>query len=294
MSNFGMGWRNHVFTTPSATLETFGPGTVTAGALTALQDMRLSKRVTLTDTTAGEGAATVGLHWFVDSGSAVAIRLIGLLNYTVSAPGATAINWSITIAKASGGALSDEPLTVYERPSDDFPSHLWKLLDTEIDDAYDVILTVSASFGSGGGTLSFTPGALWLSPWWTLPRGLEASWWQKQNDLGRMGLSEGNQGYPRRRKRRRVFGGRAVHIPFEYAYGDETDPTVLDVQQLLYRVGTTEPIALFPRTLNRAGALSAHVMHRLGVYGHFSDTGRIEEMGGDEYQWTGVELAELM
>lgn len=294
MSSFGLGWRNHVFYTPDATLETFGPGTVTAGSLSALQDMRLSKRVTLTDTIVGAGSATVGIHWAVDSGDAVAIRLIGMLNYTLVATGATSVTWFLTVAKASGGGLSDEPLVVYERPSGDFPSHLWQLLDEEIPDAYDVILTVSAAFGSSGGTLSFTPGALWLSPWWTLPRGLEASWWQKVDDRGRMGLSDGNQGYPRRRKRRRLFGGRAVHIPFANAYGDEADASVLDVQQLLYRVGTTEPIVLFPRTLNAAQVLSAHVMHRLGVYGHFSDTGRIEEMGGDEYQWTGMEVAELM
>lgn len=294
MSNFGLAWRNHVFYTPSATLETFGPGTVTAGALSALQDMRLSKRVTLTDTTAGAGSATVGIHWAVDSADAVPIRLIGMLNYTVVATGATSVTWFVTIAKAGGGALSDEPLAVYQWPSADFPSHMWKLLDEEIPDAYDVILTVSAEFGSGGGTLVFTAGALLLSPWWTLPRGLEASWWQKPDDRGRMGLSEGNQGYPRRRKRRRVFGGRAVHIPFANAYGDENDASVLDVQQLLFRVGTTEPVVLFPRTLNAAGVLSAHVMHRLGVYGHFSNTGRIEDTGGDEFQWTEMEVSELM
>lgn len=294
MSNFGLGWRNHVFYTPGATLETFGPGTVTAGALSALQDMRLSKRVTLTDTTVGAGSATVGIHWAVDTADAVAVRLIGMLNYTLVATGALSVTWFVTIAKAGGGALSDEPLVVYERPSADFPSHLWKLLDEEIPDAYDVILTVSAEFGSGGGTLSFTPGALWLSPWWTLPIGLDAVWWQKIDDRGRMGLSEGNQGYPRRRKRRRQFGGRAIYMPFANAYGDETDASVLDVQQLLYRVGTTEPIALFPRTLNAAGELSAHVMHRLGVYGHFSNTGRIEALKGDQYQWTEMEVSELM
>lgn len=293
MSNFQLGWRNHVFYETDATLETFA-GSVTAGALSALQDMRLSKRVTLSDTVVGEGAATVGLHWAVASEDALPMQLIGVLNYTVSAPGATAVSWAVTIAKAGGGALSDEPLVVFERPTADFPNHLWKILDEEIPDGYDVILTVSASFGSGGGTLTFTAGGLWVSPIWGLPRGLEAGWRQSPEDTGSMSYSRGNQGYARRRKRRRVFTGRAVHIPFEYAYGDEDDPTILDVQQLLFRVGVTEPVVLFPRTMNRAGERSIHVMHRLGTYGHFSRLGGLEDTGGDEYQWDQVEFTELM
>ena len=294
MSNFALGWRNHVFYETGATLETFGPGIVTAGALSALQDMRLSKRVTLTDTTAVEGAATVGLHWSVDSADALSMQLIGLLNYTLVATGSTGVLWSITIAKAGGGALSDEPIVIFERPSADFPSHAWLLLAEEIPDGYDVILTISASFGAGGGTLSFTAGALWLGPIWSLPDGIEATWSQAVSDPSTMGRSVGNQGYPRRRQRYRSFEGRAIHVPFAWAFGDETDATVLDIQQLLYRVGTTEPIALFPRTQNAAGDVSVHVMHRLGIYGHMAETGRIEHLRADNYQWTGVRVDELM
>lgn len=292
--NFALGWRNHVFYESDATID-LDVGSVTAGALSALRDMRLSKRVTMSDTAAAFGNASIVLHWHVAESRAAAIQLVGLLNYTLSAPGAESIIVQLSVLGVAGtGDVIEQTLTRWERPSPDFPLHLWHILDEPIADGYWVTVFITATMGAEGGTLAVTAGGLWAGPLFTLPRGLEASWWQKPDDRGRMGLSEGNQGYPRRRKRRRVFGGRAVHIPFEYAYGDEDDESIMDVQQLLFRVGTTEPIVLFPRTRNRVGARSVHVMHRLGMYSHLSDTGRIEEMGGDEYQWTQIEASELM
>lgn len=290
-ANFLLGWRNHVLFRDDATLEC-SFGTISAGAMSALQTMQLSDRVTLTDTAVGEGAATVQVHWSVSSSEAVAIQLIGLLNYTLSAPGASSVNWTITIARAGGGGLEAEPITVYSRPSEDFPSHVWAILDEELDDAYDVIFSVSAAF-SAGGTLTLSLGGLWLSELWTLPAGLEASWAQVLEDNGVLKRSKGNQGYARRGSRYRRFRGRADKVPFEHAYGAE-DGSVVDIQQLLYRVGTTEPIVLFPRTRSKDGVRSVHVMHRLGVYGHFERLGEIQEDGGDNYAWSGVEVAELM
>jgi hypothetical protein len=55
-----------------------------------------------------------------------------------------------------------------------------------------------------------------------------------------------------------------------------------------------DPVALFPRTRDAAGDLSAHVIHRLGIYGHMADSGRIEHIGGDRFQWAGVRVDELM
>lgn len=292
-ANFLLGYRNHVLYESEATLDCT-LGEVVSGSMAALRTMQLSERVTITNTSPGEGAATIQLHWAVDPGSAVGIQLIGLLNYTVSAPGATSVSWSITIAKAGGGALSDEPITVYERPSDDFPSHVWAILEEAIEDGYDVIMSISASFDEGGGTLTFTSGGLWLSPLWWLPNGLATGWKETLEDSGLMRVSKGRQGYPSRGPRGRVFSGRAVGVPFEWAYGSDVDPTIVDVQQLQYRCGTCEPIVIFPRTRNRANARSVHVMHRLGVYGHFRELGWIEEATGDNYNWSEIVVAELM
>lgn len=292
-ANFLLGWRNHVLVRDDATIEcTFG--TVSAGAMSALQTMQLSDRVTLTDTVVGEGAATVQVHWSVSSAAAVAIQLIGLLNYTLSAPGASAVTWSMTIARAGGGGLEAEPITVYSRPSEDWPSHVWAILDEELDDAYDVIFSVSAAF-SAGGTLTLSLGGLWLSALWKLPKGIAAGWTQVIEDNGVMRRSKGNQGFARRGSRYRRFRGRAIDVPFEYAFGSEVDPTVIDIQQLLYRVGTTEPIVLFPRTRHElTDPRSVHVMHRLGIYCHLERLGEIAHRAGPYYEWSGVEAAELM
>lgn len=293
MSNFVLGWRNHVFYETGATL-TLLNGAVTVGALSALQDMRLSKRVTMSDTVVGAGHAQVIIDWEVADASAAAIQLIGLLNYSIAAPGADDVVVQLSASGVSGaGDVSGQTLAQWSRPSADFPLHIWALLDAAIADGTRVTIVIDAGF-SAGGTLTVTAGALWASPVWSPPDGIEATWSQAVTDPGKMGRSVGNQGYPRRRQRYRSFEGRAIHVPFAWAFGDETDATVLDIQQLLYRIGTTEPIALFPRTQNAAGEVSVHVMHRLGIYGHMAETGRIEHLGGDLYQWTGARVDELM
>lgn len=293
MSNFGLGWRNHVFYETGATLSLLN-GSVGSGDLAALQDMRLSKRVAMTDTVVGAGHAQVIIDWEVPDANAAAIQLVGLLNYGITATGADDVVVQISVSGVAGtGDIVGQSVTRWERPSADFPLHLWAMLDSPIADGYRVSMTIDAGF-SAGGTLEVTAGGLWIGPIWSPPDGIEATWSQAVSDPGSMGRSVGNQGYPRRRQRYRSFEGRAIHVPFAWAFGDETDATVLDIQQLLYRIGTTEPIALFPRTQNAAGDVSVHVMHRLGIYGHMAETGRIEHLGGDLYQWTGARVDELM
>ena len=293
MGNFALGWRNHVFYETAATLGLIS-GTVTAGALSALQDMRLSKRVTIAETVVGVGHAQVIIDWEVPDANASAVQLIGLLNYAIEATGADDVVVQISVLGVSGtGDIVGQSVTQWSRPSADFPLHLWAMLDAPIADAYRVTLTIDAGF-SAGGTLTVTSGALWAGPIWSTPYGIETTWSQQINDPGSMGRSVGNQGYPRRRQRYRSFEGRAVYVPFAYAFGDEADPNLLDIQQLLFRIGKTEAVALFPRTQNADGETSAHVMHRLGVYGHMAETGRIEHLGGDKFQWTGARVDELM
>jgi hypothetical protein len=284
MSNFAMGWRNHVFVEGDITIH---EGTLSAGALSALQDMRLSKRATLTATRVDAGTVTCSLDY--DTADPVSVRLMGLLNATLSAPNATLIE--IVMTHDGGGPVATTP--IWTAPSANFITHLWGLLDEEVQ-ATHVRISVTATFGSGGGTLTVTAGALWAGPVWAPPDGIEATWSMAIVDPGTLGRSVGGQGYPRRRQRYRSFEGRAIHVPFVWAFGDEDDATVLDIQQLLYRIGTTEPIALFPRTLDAAGVQSTHVIHRLGIYGHMVDPGRIEHLGGDLYQWAGVRVDELM
>lgn len=288
MSNFALGWRNRIFTELDASL-TLNAGTLAAGTLSALQDMRLSRRVTVTDTSDGGGTASIVITWAVASGT-VAVDLLGLLNYEVLAPDAAYVTVSLTASGPGGSYASNE---TWSRPAANFPLHLWSFCDARVF-ADTVTIEITAAFGGAGEVLSLTAGALWAGPIWTLPVGIDASWSQAVVDPGAVGRSVGGQGYPRRRQRYRSFEGRAIHIPFAYAFGDESDASVLDIQQLLYRIGTTEPIALFPRTRDASGELSTHIIHRLGIYGHLAEAGRIEHLGGDFYQWTGVRVDELM
>lgn len=293
-SNFVLGWRNLVFTTPG----TFDldVGTVTAGALTDLADLRLSKRVTMTGETAGAfGNSSLVLHWYVAEADASALQLVGLLNYAISAPGASSVVVQLSVLGVSGtGDVEEQTLTLWERPSADFPQHAWHLLDAPLADGYWVTVFVTATMGASGGAVSMVAGGLWAGPIWTMPQGMDGVWAGEVVDPGKMPTSEGRQGYPGRRQKYRAFGGRAVHVPINWAYGDPDDPLLLDIQQLQMRVGTTEPVALFPRTRNAAGSISTHLMHRLGMYSHFSQLGKTEHMGGDLFQWTDVRWEELM
>jgi hypothetical protein len=288
MNNFALGWRNHLLYETGASIG-MDAGTVSAGPLENLLDMRLSKRATMTATSDSGGNAIIEATWAMASGT-VSVDLVGLLNYAVSAPDAASVAVSLT---AYGPSDSYQENAIWTRPSADFPLHAWVFCPDRIQ-ASEIRLQVTALFGGAGETLTLTAGGLWAGPVWSPPDGIEATWAQSIVDRGTVGRSEGGQGYPRRRQRYRSFEGRAINVPFDWAFGDAADSTVLDIQQLLYRIGTTEPVALFPRTQDATGALSTHVIHRLGIYGHMVDPGRIEHLGGDLYQWAGVRVDELM
>lgn len=295
-TGFKLSWRNHVVIEPDWLLELYN-GTVQAGqTLETLRDPRLSTRVTITDTreTAGDAIITLAFYADVGVGADITAGVIGLLNYAVSAPGATSVTMDAAIYH-SEGVTTIEDVNVFERPSEDFPSHLWAFLpDGDRTDIDGIRIIVTATFGTGGGTLSLTAGSLWVGPTWSPPDGIEYSWSTSVVDPGQMGRSVGGQGYPRRRQRYRTLEGRAVHVPFAWAFGDPEDATVLDIQQLMYRVGTTDPVVVFARTKDATGALSADVQHRLGIYGHFAEVGRIEHLGGNLYQWGQFRVDELM
>lgn len=293
-ANFLLGWRNNVLYEPGATWR-LDAGEVTGGSLAALATPDLSNRVTITASAAAFSNASIVLHWYVDESRASMLQLIGLLNYALTAPGATAIGVELSVLGVSGTTdVVSQVVTQWERPSADFPLHLWSVLEQGVADGYWVTLEITAPMGVAGGTLTFTGGGLWAGPVWWLPNGLATGWRQLPEDSGQMKVSKGRQGYPSLGVIGRVFSGSAVDVAFEWAYGDETNPAILDIQQLQYRVGSSKPVVIFPRTRNRAGARSVHVMHRLGVYGHFRQLGAITEAGGDKYNWGEIVVAELM
>lgn len=135
-------------------------------------------------------------------------------------------------------------------------------------------------------------GRLWAGPLWIPPAGIEYDFESSIEDPGEMQLSRGLQGYPRHQQRRRRLEMTLSALPYEQAYGNAAN-TVIDLQQLGYRVGTTSPVIAFPRTLDEAGDIDEHVIHRLGIYGHLTAPIAIRHIDGNFYR-SGMSVAELL
>lgn len=295
-----LSWRNYVFTDLADTVEVYedlsSPGAaVTVGSIADLRDSRLSKRATMRAEGGSDDVVTLVLRWERDGASfnPVEVGAVGLLNYSLALDGIESVTWNVVVIGANSGT-STNTVTIVERPSEDFPSHLWRMLGTAIEDAYEVRIVIEGTAGSEGGSITLTCGALWIGPTWEAPEGVEAFWSQTIVDPGRMQVSTGRQGYAQQRQRYRSLTCRPMNVSVTQAYGDPDDASAMDIQQLIFRTGTTTPIALFQRTVDASGELSPHLIHRLGIYGHFEDAGQIEHLGDDRYQWSGIRVAELM
>lgn len=298
MSNpagFLLSYANHavVQTDWALTLDPSVTGqTVTVGTLDSLRDPRLSTRCTIQNSRVDAGAVRIQLLFEMpEGGQTIEAKLIGLLNNTINATGATGITIE---ADVTGTELSVAFGALWNPPTADFPRHMWAFNTTlEQDGITSVRVWVEATFGSGGGTLTLTTGGLWIGPGWVPSDGIEAQWRMDVIDPGQMARSAGGQGFARQRQRYRQLSAKVVNMPVEWAYG-VAGGTNIDVQQLLYRIGTTTPVVVFARTNDAAGAQDVHTQHRLGIYGHFTELGSIEHVRGDRYEWTGFRVAELL
>lgn len=270
-------------------------GTLLSGTLDVLRDPRNSTRCTLQGTRATAGSVRIQLQFSapdVDVGPQIKAALVGLMNNTITAPGATSISVGAIVSGLEG--TSTPSISLWTPPSADFPQHMWAFSpDPERTDITRVRIWVEATFGSGGGTLTLTTGGLWVGPALVPADGIDAAWRMEVVDSGTMARSAGGQGFARTRQRYRQLSGSIRNIGVEWAYG-VSGGTNVDLQQLLYRVGTTTPVVVFARTRNAAGDLDVHTQHRLGIYGHFTDVGSIAHEGGNVFSWTGFRVAELL
>lgn len=163
-------------------------------------------------------------------------------------------------------------------PSSDFVRHLHFMFDVSRS-LTGVGLSMNAlTVGS-----SITIGRLWAGPLWRVPEGIKRAWRSAVFDPGERALSPGGQNYPSDEQRRRWVKMGFSHVSFEQAYGRE-DNSVLDLQQLQMRVGTTSHVIVFPR-------LQEHAIHRVGVYGTVTEWDPIENVAGD-YFTSGLRVEE--
>lgn len=169
-------------------------------------------------------------------------------------------------------------------PSSDFVRHLHILFpEPRMMTGVGLNFGVRGTANGGTGLGSFTIGRLWAGPMWRVPEGIKRAWRSGILDPGEKSRSPGGQNYPAPEQRRRWVKMSFSHVEFEQAYGRE-DNTVMDLQQLQMRTGTTTPVIVFPR-------LQEHAMHRVGIYGTASEWDAIENVAGD-YFTSGLRVEE--
>jgi hypothetical protein len=139
---------------------------------------------------------------------------------------------------------------------------------------------------------SLSIGRLWAGPTWEPSGSIDFDWFSDVEDRGEMGESRGGQGFPRPRQKRRILGMNLGAVPYEDAYGNEAD-TVMDLQQLGFEIGTTSPIIALPRTRKENGDIDTHAIHRLGTYGHLTNTLKIQHAKGNFFK-TSMNVRELL
>ncbi|QNL13385.1 cell spreading mediator [Microcystis phage vB_MaeS-yong1] len=181
---------------------------------------------------------------------------------------------------------SGEPGLIYEGvdyggyPSSDFVRHLHIPLESPVS---GVGVRVSVTVLSSSAETQISIGRVWAGPLYLVPEGIKRGWRSGLIDPGESQRSPGGQNYPDPEQRRRWVKMSFSHVDYEQAYGNELN-TVMDFQQLQYRIGRTTPCIVFPR-------MQSHAMHRVGIYGAVTEWDPIENVGGD-YFATGLRIEE--
>jgi hypothetical protein len=265
------------------------PGyTIYGGSLADLADQQLSTALVVQGE--AEGLTLPRLWLLYTPPAPIDVDVIGVLkNATVTGSYAGVM---IKIELLIGAAV----VFGWEKGSNPFPisgfvHHDWFVLPTTVAGVTSVRVTLRHTSGVND---TYTIGALWIGPLYKHPVGIDADWSMQVSDPGQMGLSKGAQGYPQLRQKTRIFSGLFGPVDLVSTYGDPATPNAVDIQALQYRLGTTAFCVLFPRVEDSAGAVSEHLIHRLGIYGAFRDIGSIRHLSDDNYSWGPVTFQELL
>jgi hypothetical protein len=167
------------------------------------------------------------------------------------------------------------PITTY--PSGDFVRNFFFLLPERIN-VFALLMQFLAPSGS-----TYSVGRIWAGPLFEPPVGIERDWELSMEDPGDKRPSRGRQMYARRGQRYRTARLNLSAVPRDQAFG-LPDHTVLDLQQLAYRLGTTDPCIVLPRTRTAEGEFDVHAIHRLGFYGGLQRPMRIQHAGGPYFR----------
>lgn len=167
-------------------------------------------------------------------------------------------------------------LTTY--PSTDFVRHVYFMLPARV-------LTNALLFqflAPTGSTYSI--GRIWAGPLWTPPSGIKRNWRPLVLDGDSSeDRSDGGQVYTRPDQVYRGLYCELSHTPLAQVIG-LPDHTVMDLQQLAFRLGTKRPCIVIPKLRQPSGDWDLHAIHRLAVYGGIQPPGiDIRHTGGDYF-----------
>ena len=214
------------------------------------------------------------------SASDVSVGLISLMNHSIVQGGTV----TITLYDSSDSVVQTIAIDTttdprwFEPPSTKFQRTLNIILDSTVQAS---AIGVTYTGGFVGNTAQI--GHLWVSDTFRTEDGVTENWSTGVVDTGSTKSSREKQTFVRTGSRTRWFKGTLVTIDFETAFG-ERDDGYIDLQWLLYEVGTTSPVVMFPRTLS-SNVADYTAINRLHVYGSFQELGAIKHGGGNNFMW---------
>lgn len=189
----------------------------------------------------------------------------------------TAQAWSDT----TGIDLASPSTDYMANPGSGFIWNHHLFASTPLENCHTVLIRVQGKLISGV-RKRFTLGRIWAGPVYRPPNGICKEWESTLIDPGEVGKSRGGQGYPRYRQKYRRVRMDLSHITFEQCFGGPSY-TDMDLQQLGFRLGTTEPCLVFPRTTDATGAADTQAIHRIGIYGHLTELPNIRHRAGNYF-----------
>ncbi len=277
-----IGYFNHAFRESHAIDMDFG--TITAGAMANLRKPQLDQRVTITSTGL-EAREAIRIEDVPADAAGRTVQVIALLDIAVTTSNVEELQFWCE-ADGSSGSVAATVVTPPEMP-DGFPRHILFVLDEPVIDCDRVRIYVNVAGPLlESNTVTLTASALWIGPLMSLTANggaLEESSAYGIEDGGTVQRTPGGQVYGEPASAIRTHSGNTVFITRAEAFGDGSGG--IDVQQIMAAARTTRPILWIPDDSTE------HLLHRLTIYGHFTQLGRLEPRGPC-VRWAGWHVRE--
>lgn len=219
-------------------------GSLVSGTLDSLVTRQLAETVELSSA----GFFTVRATFDQDR----SVRIAAALNYSKPDDGMI-----ITLRDSGGGLIKAASTATL-----DFDSSIYTVNYIVVfDQTYTNVRTVDFSIGASGAQ---TLGRLWCGPAF-IPSEIQAlSFGFGVADPSGLSTSRGGQAYSDPYGRLRTLTARLPALTESEAFGDATDSSVINAQDMLFTVGRHRELILIPYEGNSS------LIHKWGLYGHLT------------------------